>query len=163
MTLLFPNRSRSFDDVRKVVRFLGYDGMFEIRFFVEAAALAKTSAELSEARSMRPAPTSRKPRRYSTTASTERAIRSRLRTWVSLQSPRAALRGLSMNTRTSMRKITLQKAFRLPGMENAHAPGEFDVQIYEQPLDVMWGYHRTMTFVDIRRCYRGAQRDRSCA
>lgn len=48
MTLLFPNTSRSFDDVRKVVRFLGYDGMFEVRFFVEAAALAKTSTGMSE-------------------------------------------------------------------------------------------------------------------
>ncbi|MBD9389234.1 DUF1488 domain-containing protein [Agrobacterium sp. AGB01] len=41
MTLAFPNRARSFDDVRNAVRFLGYDGMFEIRFFVEAEALAK--------------------------------------------------------------------------------------------------------------------------
>lgn len=41
MTLAFPNSARSFDDVRKAVRFFGHDGMFEIRFFVEAAALAK--------------------------------------------------------------------------------------------------------------------------
>lgn len=41
MTLAFPNRARSFDDVRNAVRFLGYDGMFEIRFFVEAEVLAK--------------------------------------------------------------------------------------------------------------------------
>ncbi len=32
MTLAFPNTARSFDDVRKAVRFFGYDGMFEIRF-----------------------------------------------------------------------------------------------------------------------------------
>ncbi len=44
MTLIFPNRSRSFDETRKVVRFLGYDGMFEVRFFVEANALANTMA-----------------------------------------------------------------------------------------------------------------------
>lgn len=40
MTLEFPNRSRSFDDARRAVRFSGYDGMFEVRFFVEADALA---------------------------------------------------------------------------------------------------------------------------
>jgi hypothetical protein len=44
MALTFPNRSRSFDAVRKVVRFLGYDGMFEVPFFVEAAALAKAGS-----------------------------------------------------------------------------------------------------------------------
>lgn len=41
MTLAFPNSARSFDEVRKAVRFFGHDGMFEIRFFVEAEALAK--------------------------------------------------------------------------------------------------------------------------
>jgi hypothetical protein len=41
MTLDFPNRSRSFDEARNAVRFIGYDGMFEVPFFVEAAALAK--------------------------------------------------------------------------------------------------------------------------
>ncbi|MGN8118726.1 DUF1488 domain-containing protein [Labrys sp. 22185] len=41
MTLAFPNPSRSFDDGRNAVRFFGYDGMFEIRFFVEADALVK--------------------------------------------------------------------------------------------------------------------------
>ena len=41
MTLQFPNPSRSFDEQRKGVRFTGHDGMFEIPFFVEAAALAK--------------------------------------------------------------------------------------------------------------------------
>jgi hypothetical protein len=40
MTLEFPNRSRSFDDIRKAVRFSGYDGMFEVRFFIEADALS---------------------------------------------------------------------------------------------------------------------------
>ncbi|WP_454812587.1 DUF1488 domain-containing protein [Labrys neptuniae] len=43
MTLAFPNLSRSFDEVRNAVRFFGYDGMFEIRFFVEAGALAKAA------------------------------------------------------------------------------------------------------------------------
>lgn len=46
MTLEFPNRSRSFDEARKAVRFSGYDGMFEVRFFVEAGALAVSEAIL---------------------------------------------------------------------------------------------------------------------
>lgn len=46
MTLEFPNPSRSFDDVRNAVRFVGHDGMFEIRFFVEAGALARLDADL---------------------------------------------------------------------------------------------------------------------
>jgi hypothetical protein len=52
MTLAFPNPSRSFDDVRDAVRFTGHDGMFEIRFFVEVAALARgeaRDAKMSEA------------------------------------------------------------------------------------------------------------------
>ncbi len=50
MTLEFPNRSRSFDEARNAVRFLGYDGMFEVPFFVEAGALARSGRqELSEA------------------------------------------------------------------------------------------------------------------
>ncbi len=46
MTLEFPNRSRSFDEARNAVRFSGYDGMFEVRFFVEAGALAISEAVL---------------------------------------------------------------------------------------------------------------------
>jgi hypothetical protein len=46
MTLAFPNPSRSFDEVRNAVRFTGHDGMFEVRFFVEAGALAKSDTEL---------------------------------------------------------------------------------------------------------------------
>jgi hypothetical protein len=47
--LEFPNRSRSFDGARNAVRFIGHDGMFEIFFFVEAAALVQPGgAELSE-------------------------------------------------------------------------------------------------------------------
>jgi hypothetical protein len=47
MALIFPNRSRSFDEARKGVRFTGYDGMFEVRFLVEEAALgsAQNSSE----------------------------------------------------------------------------------------------------------------------
>ncbi|MER8471554.1 DUF1488 domain-containing protein [Mesorhizobium sp. M1405] len=50
MTLEFPNRSRSFDEVRNAVRFVGHDGMFEVPFFVETAALAQPGrTQLSEA------------------------------------------------------------------------------------------------------------------
>jgi hypothetical protein len=43
MALIFPNRSRSFDDNRKVVRFSGYDGMLEVRFLIDASALRTAS------------------------------------------------------------------------------------------------------------------------
>ncbi len=50
MTLQFPNRSRSFDEARNAVRFIGHDGMFEVPFFIEAGALARPDrTELSEA------------------------------------------------------------------------------------------------------------------
>lgn len=39
MSLSFPNVSRSFDDRNQCVRFVGYDGMSEIRFFVALDAL----------------------------------------------------------------------------------------------------------------------------
>ena len=53
MTLEFPNKSRSFDEVRNAVRFIGHDGMFEVPFFVETAALAKPGkSRLSEADSL---------------------------------------------------------------------------------------------------------------
>ncbi|MGW9231968.1 DUF1488 domain-containing protein [Pseudorhizobium sp. NPDC055634] len=42
MTLSFPNISRSFDNARNVIRFTGYDGMFEVRFFVETGAFSTT-------------------------------------------------------------------------------------------------------------------------
>jgi hypothetical protein len=45
VTLDFPNPSRSFDKVRSAVRFIGHDGMFEVRFFVEADALAGVGAK----------------------------------------------------------------------------------------------------------------------
>ena len=54
MALTFPNKSRSFDDVRNVVRFTGYDGMFEVKFLVDATALVKTAAtRISEAECLR--------------------------------------------------------------------------------------------------------------
>ncbi len=39
MTLTFPNPSRSFDEAHNIVRFTGYDGVFQVPFVVEAAAL----------------------------------------------------------------------------------------------------------------------------
>jgi hypothetical protein len=52
VTLAFPNRSRNFDETRNAVRFFGHDGMFEIRFLVEATALAGSQppgTQMSEA------------------------------------------------------------------------------------------------------------------
>ncbi|WP_428029565.1 DUF1488 domain-containing protein [Ancylobacter sp.] len=46
MTLIFPNPSRSFDKARSAVRFSGYDGMFEVPFLIEIAALGKSASEL---------------------------------------------------------------------------------------------------------------------
>lgn len=40
MSIAFPNRSRSYDSTEKRVRFFGYDGMFEVRFFIGTDALA---------------------------------------------------------------------------------------------------------------------------
>lgn len=48
MTLNFPNPTRSFDEMRNAVGFVGYDGIFEIRFFVEASALAEGGAQGSQ-------------------------------------------------------------------------------------------------------------------
>ena len=44
MTMNFPNPTRSFDEMRNAVCFVGHDGIFEIRFFVEAGALADGGA-----------------------------------------------------------------------------------------------------------------------
>ena len=46
MTLAFPNPSRSFDEARNAVRFTGHDGMFEVRFFVDADVLARSDTKL---------------------------------------------------------------------------------------------------------------------
>ncbi|MDX8466127.1 DUF1488 family protein [Mesorhizobium sp. VK23B] len=43
MPLEFPNPSRSFDEARNAVRFIGHDGMFAVPFFIEAEALTATS------------------------------------------------------------------------------------------------------------------------
>ncbi|OCP05763.1 MULTISPECIES: DUF1488 domain-containing protein [unclassified Ensifer] len=47
MALSFPNRSRSFNEARKAVRFLAHDGMFEIPFFVGSDALLKSASPQS--------------------------------------------------------------------------------------------------------------------
>jgi hypothetical protein len=48
MTLDFPNRSRSFDEVRNAVRFTGYDGMLQVPFLVEATALIKSDSAVAK-------------------------------------------------------------------------------------------------------------------
>ncbi|MCV3768743.1 DUF1488 domain-containing protein [Rhizobium sp. TRM95796] len=40
MPLSFPNPARSYDEAHSRVRFLGHDGMFEVRFYVLADVLA---------------------------------------------------------------------------------------------------------------------------
>lgn len=45
MALSFPNASRSYDEAHSRVRFLGHDGMFEIRFYVLAEVLAGELAQ----------------------------------------------------------------------------------------------------------------------
>ena len=42
MALTFPNRSRSYDAQGHRVRFVGYDGMMEVPFFVEETALSSS-------------------------------------------------------------------------------------------------------------------------
>ncbi len=44
--LSFPNRNRSFDEVRQRVRFWAYDGALEISFFVEKDALLKLNPRM---------------------------------------------------------------------------------------------------------------------
>ena len=46
MALNFPNQSRSYDEVHDRIRFIGHDGVFEIAFYVETEALAKTTENL---------------------------------------------------------------------------------------------------------------------
>ncbi|TIO06947.1 DUF1488 domain-containing protein [Mesorhizobium sp.] len=49
MTLNFPNGSRSYDAAARRIRFVGHDGMFEVPFFVEIAALSAAGPATSEA------------------------------------------------------------------------------------------------------------------
>ncbi|NLS07259.1 DUF1488 domain-containing protein [Rhizobium sp. P32RR-XVIII] len=45
MAIEFHNGARSYDEISRRVRFLGHDGMFEIRFFVDIDVLAKGPGE----------------------------------------------------------------------------------------------------------------------
>jgi hypothetical protein len=51
MGISFPNEARSFDEKSRCVRFTGYDGMFEIKFYLatEVLAPAKSPRNASEA------------------------------------------------------------------------------------------------------------------
>lgn len=40
MTIAFPNPSRSYDERRHSVRFVGHDGLMQIRFFLPVSILA---------------------------------------------------------------------------------------------------------------------------
>lgn len=46
MTMAFPNRSRSYDAARRVVRFWGHDRSMESSFFVTADALLRIQPNL---------------------------------------------------------------------------------------------------------------------
>jgi len=46
MALRFPNRSRSFDAARRVVRFWGYDTAMEAGFFVSEEALKRVEPDM---------------------------------------------------------------------------------------------------------------------
>lgn len=46
MSLIFPNRSRSYDPTRNAVRFWGYESSMECSFFVTAGALKKVQPNL---------------------------------------------------------------------------------------------------------------------
>ena len=49
MALTFPNLSRSYDEAGQRIRFLGYDGMFQISFFLTIEALSKSTSKASTA------------------------------------------------------------------------------------------------------------------
>jgi hypothetical protein len=41
MALAFPNSSRSYDPDHKCIRFVGYDGMFQVFFSITVAAISE--------------------------------------------------------------------------------------------------------------------------
>jgi hypothetical protein len=45
MALNFPNQSRSYDERGQRIRFWGYDGAFEISFFLEQHAFSRISPD----------------------------------------------------------------------------------------------------------------------
>ena len=46
MTLHFPNQSRSFDEAKGCIRFIGHDDVFEVVFRLDIDALIKIDANL---------------------------------------------------------------------------------------------------------------------
>ena len=46
MALNFPNRSRSYDSTRRLVRFWGHDGAMEVSFFVSEDALKRVQPDM---------------------------------------------------------------------------------------------------------------------
>jgi hypothetical protein len=49
MALTFPNLSRSYDAVGKRIRFLGYDGMSQICFFIPVEAISRNVPDAVDA------------------------------------------------------------------------------------------------------------------
>lgn len=52
MALTFPNPSRDFQQSRNAVGFTGYDGMFEVQFFIQVDALAKFEGDSNSSQTL---------------------------------------------------------------------------------------------------------------
>lgn len=49
---------------------------------------------------------------------------------------------------TTVRLVTFHHPFRVPGMDNDHPSGTFELRVSREPLDVSWeAYHETMTLM----------------
>lgn len=49
---------------------------------------------------------------------------------------------------TTVKSVTFQHPFRIPGMDRDHPAGTFELRIYREPLDVSWeAHHETMTLM----------------
>jgi hypothetical protein len=49
---------------------------------------------------------------------------------------------------TTVKSVTFDHPFRIPGMDRDHPPGTFELRISREPLDVSWeAYHETMTLM----------------
>lgn len=44
MSIASPNQSRSYNEIERTIRFMGHDGMFEVRFTIGIDTLAKAVA-----------------------------------------------------------------------------------------------------------------------
>ncbi|GEM_PF-1127425 len=51
---------------------------------------------------------------------------------------------------STSRSVTFLFPFKLPGMQEPHAPGTFEVHSEVEQLDVMWDAHRTMSSILLR-------------